>query len=189
MTPVGHSIIGATIAAAVMPSTARRRTKALLIASFVLLANVPDARFSGWGHDRYDISHSLFVNAMLIALCTVLLACLPRARRLIGGRRIMLGGAGAWLSHLLLDSFYNHGRGLAIFWPFSRARLALPIPWLDNLHHRLPCIDFHTVKVTGLEMLTFGSIFVSVLLVRWFVGRDAGQWLRRDCYPEHPQGW
>jgi membrane-bound metal-dependent hydrolase YbcI (DUF457 family) len=36
-----------------------------------------------------------------------------------------------WLSHLLLDSFYNHGYGVAIFWPFSTARLALPMPWFS----------------------------------------------------------
>jgi hypothetical protein len=28
-----------------------------------------------------------------------------------------------------LDSLYNHGHGVAIFWPLSDVRLALPIPW------------------------------------------------------------
>jgi hypothetical protein len=31
-----------------------------------------------------------------------------------GGWLVLAGGGVAWLSHLLLDTFYNHGLGLAM---------------------------------------------------------------------------
>jgi membrane-bound metal-dependent hydrolase YbcI (DUF457 family) len=158
MTPVGHSLVGASLAVAVMPVAAGRWTRLLAVAAFAVLANMPDARLPGWGHDRYDISHSLFIGlGLILPLCGVFLF-IPRARRFVGGAGVVVGGATAWLSHLLLDSCYNHGRGVAMFWPFSKASLALPIPWLDNVHYPLPYFSLHTAHVMGVELLTFGSV-------------------------------
>ena len=36
--------------------------------AFVALANLPDWPLPNWGHDRHDISHSIFVNVGLIGL-------------------------------------------------------------------------------------------------------------------------
>jgi hypothetical protein len=73
-----------------------------------------------------------------------------------------MGGASAWLSHLLLDSFYNHGKGISIFWPFSKARLALPIPWFD-LGVGSPA---HIMHVFLIEFLSYFPWLVLAILFR-----------------------
>ena len=133
MTPVGHTLVGVSLGIACLPAFTTRRAKAAFLASFAVLANVPDLHLPCWGHSRYDISHSLFVSVLLIALACVCLRLWPRTRRTLGSPAVLAAGAAAWLSHLLLDSFYSHGQGIAIFWPFSQARLVLPIPWFDVL--------------------------------------------------------
>jgi membrane-bound metal-dependent hydrolase YbcI (DUF457 family) len=173
MTPVGHSLFGASLAVAAMPRGASRRRRLAMLVSFAALANIPDLRLPMWGHERYDISHSIFVNAGLIALLAVTLVFLPRARRAVGGTAVIICGAAAWLSHLLLDSFYNHGKGVAILWPFSKGRLALPISWFDNLHLPLPHFGWHTARVMGIELLAYGTLFVLVCLARRLIDRFA----------------
>jgi membrane-bound metal-dependent hydrolase YbcI (DUF457 family) len=127
MTPVGHSLVGVALGIVCLPDFPTRRAEAAFLAGFAVLANVPDLRLPCWGHARYDISHSLFVSVLLIAVACVCLRLWPKTRPTIGSPPVLAAGAAAWLSHLLLDSFYSHGQGIAIFWPFSRAALALPV--------------------------------------------------------------
>jgi len=173
MTPIGHSLVGASLAVAAMPRAASRRRRLVLLLSFAALANIPDLRLPMWGHERYDISHSFLVNAGLIALIAMMLAFLPRAKTFVGGTAVIISGAAAWLSHPLLDSFYNHGRGLAVLWPISPRHLALPIPWFDNLHLPLPHFGWHTARVMSIELLAYGAVFVLVCLGRRLVDRAA----------------
>jgi hypothetical protein len=114
MTPVGHSLVGASLGVVSLPRYRTTRTKVLFLAGFILLANVPDFAFTGWGHDRYDVSHSVFVALAVLGGVAGLMAIWRRAREAIGGWWIVAAGAAAWLSHLLLDSFYSHGQGIAI---------------------------------------------------------------------------
>ena len=74
----------------------------------------------------------------------------------------MIGGSFAWLSHLLLDSFYNHGKGIAIYWPFSNARLALPIPWFDVGAGSLA----HLLQVFLIEFISYIPFLLLALLIR-----------------------
>ncbi|MBN1309926.1 MAG: metal-dependent hydrolase [Anaerolineae bacterium] len=131
MTQIGHALTGAAIGVLCKPDHTPSRWLAAYLGVFLLLSNIPDLPFKHWGHDRYDISHSLFVNLLLIAVTVMALLPLKAFRSQIGGWKTIGGGSAAWLSHLLLDSFYNHGYGVAIFWPFSDARLALPMPWFS----------------------------------------------------------
>jgi membrane-bound metal-dependent hydrolase YbcI (DUF457 family) len=131
MTSVGHSLIGIAIGIFCLPLRVSARWKVGYFAAFVVLPNIPDLPFSHWGHDRYDISHSLFVNLLLCLIMVALLGWHPNIRHSIGDGKVLAGGMVTWLSHLVLDSLYNHGRGVAIFWPLSDARLALPIPWFS----------------------------------------------------------
>jgi membrane-bound metal-dependent hydrolase YbcI (DUF457 family) len=128
MTSMGHTLTGATIGVLCKPAGVSKKWTRVYFGIFVLLSLVPDLPFKNWSHDRYGISHSIFVNLLLIVLVIIPLSFL---RDKIGGWRVIVGGSITWLSHLLLDSFYNHGRGVAIFWPFSKARLALPMPWFS----------------------------------------------------------
>lgn len=165
MTSIGHTLTGLTLAVAGMPTGLRRPHRPLLLALCGTAANAPDLPLPGWGHSMYHVSHSLFVNAGLLVLLAVWAAAWPHARREVasGWRGFGLIAA-AWLSHMLLDSLYDHGRGIAIFWPFSDAHLALPVSWFSTL--RPPLRSAHNLQVFGIELLFYGAIFLAVLLAR-----------------------
>lgn len=167
MTQVGHVLVGGGMLGVLStPREMSARARAAYFVALALLANVPDLPFRGWGHDAYHVSHSLFVNGLLILLSLAGLA-LWRAR---GGRRLdrrfVVGGVAAWLSHLLLDSMYSNGRGLAMFWPLSDARLALPIPWLSTVRSPQPLTDWYTLRVCAIEFVFYGLFVVLALVIR-----------------------
>jgi hypothetical protein len=166
MTPIGHSLTGAALGLVAMPRHAGPRHKAILLGSFVVLANLPDATLPGWGHYRYDISHSVFVNLAIVAAAATAILLWPRARRAVGGVRVVLLGAAAWLSHLLMDCCYNHGNGAAIFWPVSSARLNLPVPWFSPLYGPWPYLNAHDLRLMGVELAFFGALFLIVWSIR-----------------------
>ena len=165
MTQVGHALTGAAIGVLCLPPHLSKRVAGGHFVACALLANVPDFGFKNWGHDRYDISHSVFVNLLIILAVMAGLWLLPGVRTRVSGGTIMLGGAASWLSHLLLDSFYNHGLGVAIFWPFSTARLALPIPWFSVLNSPLP-ITWQAVQVWGIELVSFLPLLLLAMGLR-----------------------
>jgi len=136
--------------------------------TFVCLANLPDWPIPNWGHDRYDVSHSIFVNVGLIAVIILLGAVChfsQFARNRIPVRCLLLGAA-AWMSHLLLDSFYNHGRGIAIFWPISDARLNLAIPWFRTLDLSQSVLNARNLAVLGIEAVAYGPVLGATLLIK-----------------------
>ena len=55
-------MMGLTIGVAAVPRDFNRRQTVVILAAFVALANAPDWPLPGWGHDRYDVSHSIFVT-------------------------------------------------------------------------------------------------------------------------------
>ena len=83
----------------------------------------------------------------------------------------MLLGAGAWLSHLLLDSFYNHDHGVAIYWPFSDGRFNLAIPWFNTLDLSQSSISQHNLSVYTIEL----AAFLPVLIMSVVIGTIARQ--------------
>lgn len=166
MTPVGHTLTGLTIAVLVLPRDVSTKRRLVTMGSFALLANLPDLPFPGWGHERYDISHSVFVIGGILWLTLLFALLIGPVARIAGGRRILFAGAGACLSHLLLDTLYNHGFGLAMFWPFSEARLALPVPWFETLKTSLPAITMHSIRVFLIELACYGPIFLAAVFWR-----------------------
>ena len=179
MTLVGHGLTGAAIGLVALPRGARRSRALALLGVFAALANVPDFPLPGWGHHRYDVSHSIFVT---LGLATVFGLALWRWRGVglqVGGSRAILWGAAAWSSHLLLDSFYNHNKGVAIFWPLSTARLELGLPWFSTVHAPLWHLDGHSLQVMATELFFFGGLFLVVATARWALGRRSGRGGRR----------
>lgn len=166
MTLVGHALTGLTVGVIVLPQQTSARWRVVYFASFICLANVPDIPIRYWGHDKYGISHSLFVNGLIIAFLFVLLGFLPQFREVLGNYRVMVGAMCAWLSHLLLDTFYNHGHGLAMFWPFSRAHLALPIPWFSVAPHSPPPLTGQHLRIYAIEWIVYFLVLVVVLGLR-----------------------
>ena len=115
-----------------MPAGASWKQWAFVLNLYVLLAFFPDLPLPGWGHLRYYFSHSLFVNLSLM-VPVALVCCYYRSRRNFASYPLVFGAVAAWLSHFPLDAMYNHGRGVAIFWPLSAAALNLPLPWFVTL--------------------------------------------------------
>jgi hypothetical protein len=167
MTTVGHSLLGAAIGTACMPEALKKPwAQAAFLAGFMVLANLPDIPVPGWGHDRYDVSHSIPIAVLAITAIAVAIRLSPLGRRWVGSVPVLLGGAAAWLSHMLLDSFYNHRMGLRVWWPLSDARLALPIPWLGHLWGPGLSGD-HFLVVLG-EVATFlPLVLLAIVWRRW----------------------
>lgn len=164
MTPIGHSLAGLSLAVLGAPLPRSLRAHALFAAAFVVLPNIPDAPIPGWGHDDYRVSHSLLVNAALAALLVRLLSLSARLWAAIGGARGALCGALAWQSHFLLDSFYNHGKGVAIYWPVSRARLVLTMPWFNTLPRWT--LEWSTARIVLIEAGFYGTILLLAIAAR-----------------------
>ena len=172
MTIMGHGLSGAAVGLWAAPAGAGRARVLITLLVFAALANVPDLPLPCWGHNRYEISHSLLVN---LALVLGLGLALWRWRGL--RPRLVLLGAVAWCSHLLLDSLYNHGKGVAIVWPFSADRLALPLPWFSTAHGPLWRPDMHLLRVMAMELLCYGALFLMMAAVRWIARRrGAARW-------------
>jgi membrane-bound metal-dependent hydrolase YbcI (DUF457 family) len=169
MTQVGHILIGATIGMLCLPERTSRRRRAAHLAGFILLANIPDLPLKYWGHDRYQISHSLLVNLFLVALTGGFLGLTLKGRAWFRRPGLLLAGELAWLSHLLLDTLYNHGRGIQLFWPLSSFRLALPVPWFSVIH--LPLLQFDNFRIFLVELICYLPIF---LLAGWFRNAKLG---------------
>jgi hypothetical protein len=166
MTPTGHILTGTAIGVLFMPDYETKRQKAVHLTLFAFLANIPDLPIENWGHDRYYFSHSLFVNMLLIGLGILAIFAYSKFRSQLVPWRLMIGGSICWLSHLLLDSFYNHGKGIAIYWPFSKARLALPIPWLAVSTDPFFSITFEKIHIFLLEFVSFFPLLILAVLIR-----------------------
>jgi len=166
MTFVGHSLVGASLAQATIPGGASWRQWAFVVNLYVLLAFFPDLPFPGWGHSRYDVSHSLFANLLLI-IPTAAACCYYRSRQAWASYPLVVGAVVAWLSHFPLDAMYNHGQGVAIFWPFSEGVLNLPLPWFQTLDMHQPLTAAHNARVFLVELLFYFPLFATVVAGRY----------------------
>ena len=162
VTTVGHSLTGIAIAALTLPQAQSRRWYFFIGAGFVFFANLPDYPLPGWGHNSYLVSHSVFVTALLAALLGLLLLW-PTFQAGVG-KRVLVAWSAAWFSHMLLDSMYNHGQGIVVFWPLSDAHLAMPVSWFETI--RLPAKSEHNLRVFAIEAIVFGAVLVSCLGIR-----------------------
>ncbi len=159
MTFVGHSIVGLSVAAGAVDG--KKRTFFYCAAAvFMLFANFPDLAFR---IIPYFESHSLITVLVILAAGNLTIWFFRKRIPGLEWKLILLGNL-AVLSHLLLDTFYNHGKGLMLFWPVSGARTALPIPWLAIMPSPFfPITEAH-VKVLLLELVTFAPLLILVIL-------------------------
>ena len=165
MTFVGHCLTGLSFAALVVPRNWERKEKVAVFAVLTLVANAPDLPLPFWGHYSYRVSHSLFVNLALVAVVVGLLTSSRAWRSKAAMRWVVAGGAAAWLSHLLLDSFYSHGQGIRIFWPVSDAALNLAVPWFHVLR-RGSSADLATLRILATEAVFYGAFLGACLIWR-----------------------
>ena len=147
-----------------LPGQKSARWKAAYFAVFALLPNIPDLPLPYWGHERYQLSHSLLVNLLAILAVVAVLARQPDMRNRID-TRILAGGGVAWLSHLLLDSLYSDGGGVPIFWPFSDASLHLPIPWFSVVPVPPP-VTATLLRELAVEFLSYSPLVLLAAALR-----------------------
>ena len=134
--------------------------------ALMLAANLPDAPLPGWGHDRYEFSHSVFVTVILILVLGLAWFGVRKARWRAERRLFGLISL-AWLSHLILDTTYSHGNGLRMFWPVSDSSLALPVKYFDTLKMPILPITHQHLSVFGVELIAYGSVFLVARFARW----------------------
>lgn len=159
MSPVGHTLTGLAIGAAAIPMDWSRRRKQVAFGCLALLANAPDLPLPDWGHERYDISHSIFTTLVGCLIVALLATWLLKLQKLFAWS-LLLAGVEAWYSHLLLDTFYNHGKGLAVYWPLSDGRIALPIPWFRTLSaDQVFC--WRNFRVAAIEAVCYGMVLAA----------------------------
>jgi membrane-bound metal-dependent hydrolase YbcI (DUF457 family) len=161
VTTVGHSLTGISIAVLSLPRGKSLLWYLVIGHLYVFFANIPDFPFTGWGHESYHISHSIFLTALLASLLALLLL-LPKFSEQVG-RKVVIAWIVAWFSHMLLDATYNHGQGIGIFWPLSNAHLVLPLPWFETL--TWPPKTQHNQQVFLIELGFYGALLLGCV---WF---------------------
>jgi hypothetical protein len=168
MSPVGHSLLGSAIGVLVMPRELRPPAKAAFIATFIVLGNLADAWLPFVGWKWYRISHSVFVN---LAICLIAIAASRLLRSKfpnICRRDVLLGAAAACLSHLLLDTFYNHGEGVQILWPLSDVSVALPLPWFSHWPTKPPFFTWELFQASVIEIFFYAPFLAAAIFWRRF---------------------
>jgi membrane-bound metal-dependent hydrolase YbcI (DUF457 family) len=170
MSPIGHTLVGASIGMIAIPQDMQKGKQASVFAAFILLANLPDFSLFllYWEIQGYAVGHSLFVILALAIFVAFILRTFRFYFPQISRWRVILGGATCCLSHLLLDSFYNHGQGIPIYWPMSTAHLALPLPWFGHWPVTPPFLTWETVRVSFIECLIYGPFLIVATTLRFF---------------------
>lgn len=163
---VGHSCTGVALALLAVPGNARRKRVLVTCGVFAVLANAPDVPIPGWGHDVYEVSHSFFCNLAWMLPLVVFFLVSKKWMEWVGGIRVVVLGMIACLGHMVLYAMYNHGLGLYVWWPLGYGKLVLPLPWLEKLQN--PPEFWHTVRILGVELLTFGPL----VWLAWSWGRS-----------------
>jgi membrane-bound metal-dependent hydrolase YbcI (DUF457 family) len=173
--PLAHSLIGATLAEALLPSDTERRNR--LIAFAACLAVLPDLDFLFvWLLDFDRDWHRGFTHSIGFALCCGGLMAITAWGR--HRTRQVAVCTLTLLSHGLLDALTTvNGRGVQLLWPLSCTRfkagifapteLGLP---MDNFAQVLQ----YLLKATLIEAVVLIPVFVAVMAIR-------RQWLSRPC--------
>jgi membrane-bound metal-dependent hydrolase YbcI (DUF457 family) len=173
--PLAHSLIGATLAEALLPPHAVSRN--WLIAFVACLALLPDLDFLLVWLLHFDRDwHRGFTHSIAFALgCGGLMALTPWGRHRT--RQVSICTL-ALMSHGLLDALTTiNGRGVQLLWPVSSTRFKAEI--LAPTELGLPMDDVaqvlhYLLMATLIEAAILVPVFVAVLAIR-------RQWLSRPC--------
>lgn len=163
--PVAHGLLGASVAAALHPSSEPRYWRTLWIS--VLLGICPDFDYAlNWLRISGGGWHHGFTHSFLFALSLGLLTALVLREFKI---RSVILFCSATASHTLLDYLMTESRGVALWWPLTdrRYKLRLPNPidytW-DDTTVRGMVIDL--LRISLIELMIFGAIFLVVIWIK-----------------------
>lgn len=173
MSPVGHSLIGATVGVALWPQFEGRKQRLVVLLGMIAAANIPDLPLPFWGHTSYRVSHSVFSGLVVATIIFLAMQASPLGRNRRKLNMVFWAATLALVSHYLLDTLYNHGKGLPMFWPFSDVRVALPIPWFAHMDG-VNVLSWHNLQIGLVELAAFGtlSLMVLALVLPWQRRRD-----------------
>ena len=167
--PVAHSLIGASVVAAVHPRS-ERWWKLLAIGAF--LGVLPDFDYAlnwlriAWGGWHHGFTHS-FVFALVVGALTTLITGWR-------SRTSFIAFSAATASHGVLDYLITESRGIALFWPFTDHRYKLRIPnpieynWSDASLWNAT-VDIIQISLT--ELIIFGPLLLFVIWLRIMTSR------------------
>ncbi len=178
MTTVGHSLTGISIAILFAPRLNKIQQKIVYYIAFVFCALIPDIELSGWGHDRYYVSHSIVLMAVIWAVLALLSLIVPALRKRKIYWRLFLGMSLAWLSHYFLDSLYSHGYGVMVMWPISERRLNFSLPWFDTIPP-FPVSMVH-VRIVCIELLFYSPLVAGAALIKHLLHKRSIKMSRTD---------
>jgi inner membrane protein len=163
--PVAHGLIGAAVAAALLPRESTRRYRRSLYAG-ALIANAADLDFVLVFALGSRTWHRGFTHSLAFALVVGLTLLFALGRR--RARRAAAYGL-AYATHALLDFVTTkESRGLELLWPFSDDRLGLRWFGLSEIPSRLPPAE--VLKSLCIEFVLFAPL---LLLVLWLRSRAA----------------
>ena len=163
--PIAHGLLGASVVAALRPSSERQAWKPLLIGAFLGIA--PDFDYAlnwlriSWGGWHHGFTHSI-PFALLVGFIVI---ALFRDWKL----RTYLVFTLAYASHTLLDFIFTESRGVALWWPFTNHRYKLRLPGLIEYswsHASVWETLVDVLQICLLELVIFGPILLAVLWVR-----------------------
>lgn len=123
---------------------------------------VPVLQSKAW---HRGFTHSIVFSVLIYLLFLIIL------RR--GPLRNAIAYCLAFTSHGILDYLTSkNGGGVALFWPFSRAKLILGWWGLSEVPSRLTWMEI--LQTLALETLLFSLLFLAVLLLRKSLTKSMG---------------
>jgi membrane-bound metal-dependent hydrolase YbcI (DUF457 family) len=159
--PVAHSLVGASIVAALVPQIpSSHQSKSLLIGACFALC--PDFDFLLLWLLHYETAHRGFTHSFAFAgvACLGALALLRRTRL----KTVLVYGL-AFMSHGVLDYLTTRaGQGVELLWPFSSERLRFGLWDISKSPFDLPAEDILIALL--IEAAIFAPPLLGILLVR-----------------------
>ena len=167
--PVAHALIGAGIFLSIQKVTClREHQRAIAVCAFISV--LPDADFafswffhlSGW--------HRGFTHSFVFGVGSGFLGSLILGATAL---RVRLGILITSISHGVLDALVttNYGTGIELLWPASNQRFKFG--FVDYFSFKLdprfdPLMDIflHILKVSLIELVVLGPLFVALLLLK-----------------------
>ena len=177
--PLGHSVLGLTIALASSPASSRKIWRlgvfCIFGANSADLDFVPGLFIGDINRYHQTVSHSLFAAALFGVMSAWLAPYLGETRLRVGTM-----GFSAYASHLFLDFLVVDERpplGIPMFWPFMSDHFIAPWPLLMGIRHGVPgddLIEFarqflslHNLIALGLEfILLLPALTIAVMFCR-----------------------
>lgn len=162
--PVAHSMIGASVAAAVYPKT-YGWWKLLCISA--ILGVLPDFDYAlNWLRVGRGGWHHGFTHSIVFALFVGAVTNLVTGWRSV---RAFIAFSAATASHTLVDYLITESRGVSLWWPFTDHRYKLRGP--NPIDYTWSTTSFWDAAVDVLqisltELIIFGPVLLVVIVLR-----------------------